>query len=113
MYLVKTLCELLSTEIEVKRSRLVRGVPLSAEAKSRFCEGKKNTNWECLTLSERAYLEYVCYMVRPYERAPLRCFCSRAYEHVAAVCRVVRCCGKDNCNVKECKVDEEQAQCLK
>lgn len=66
-------------------------------------------------LPERVYLEYVCYRVRPYERAPLRCFCCQEFGHVAALCiGVRRCgrCGKNNCYDKECNVEKVQAICL-
>lgn len=53
-------------------------------------------------LPRRVYHESVCYRVTPYERAPFRQFWTQACGHVAAICRRVRRCGKDNCNVEKC-----------
>ena len=64
-------------------------------------------------LPERIYCDYMSYRVRPYVRAPLRCFRCQDYGHVAAVCgNNIHCgrCGKDNCSMEKCK--EEQARCL-
>ncbi|XP_044062409.1 uncharacterized protein LOC122880942 [Siniperca chuatsi] len=119
---------------EIRKKGVVSGVPLTVEAEffqevedvceakwlTRFRNGEEeDSNSVCLTfegeLPERVDVDYVCYRARPYERAPLRSFCCQEYGHVAAGCRGGRrCgrCGKDNCNVEECKVEKEQAKCL-
>ena len=75
---------------------------------------KEDSNSVCLSfegkLLERVHLDYVCYRVKSYERAPLRCFRCQQYRCVAAVCRGVRRCRKDNCNVEMHIVDK--AKCL-
>ena len=54
---------------------------------------------------------YVSYSVRPFEKAPLRCYRCQQFGHVAAVCRGNRLCGRcgKDCN-SECK--EERANCF-
>ena len=71
----------------------------------------------CLTfdgrLPERIYVQYMSYRVRPFERAPLRCFCCQQYGHAAAVCtanKICGRCGKENCQ-EECE-GKVQAECL-
>ena len=123
------------TGIRERRRGVISGVPLTvkmeailddvdgvcdAKRLTRFREGiREETTSICITfegssLPERIYFEYLCYRVRPYERAPLRCFCCQQYGHVAAVCRgSKRCgrCGKESCK-EECKEREEPAKCL-
>ena len=49
--------------------------------------------------------------MRPYEKAPLRCFRCQEYGHVAAVCRGEKRCGR--CGEGECgKECEKQVKCL-
>ena len=110
-----------------RRKGVISGVPLTVkpavfkqvdgvlEAKrmSRYREGQREETLSiCLTfkeeLPERIYVEYMTYRVRPFERAPIRCFCCQEYGHTAAVCRRERrCgrCGKEKCN-EECKTEE-------
>lgn len=119
--------------VRERRKGVVSGVPLTvkmetimhnvdgvcdAKRLSRFREGgREETTSVCLTfegdvLPDRIYLDYLCYRVRPFERAPLRCFCCQKYGHVAAVCRGSKTCGrcgKEGCK-EECK--EEPAKCL-
>ena len=87
---------------------------------TRFREGEREKTksvrltFEGTVLPERIYMDYVCYRVRPFERAPLRCFKCQDYGHVAAVCsRNSRCgrCGKDNCCEEHCNMEEEP-KCL-
>ena len=61
------------------------------------------------------YLEYCCYRVRPFVRAPLRCFSCQQYGHVSAVCRKDRRCGRcgeERCLREECLKEEKEAKCL-
>lgn len=65
-------------------------------------------------LPDRVFLDYVCYRVRPFERAPMRCFSCQEYGHTAAVCRGVRkCvgCGEPGCHKEAC-LDKEKPVCL-
>ena len=72
----------------------------------------------CLTFEgevvpERVYIEYISYRVRPYERAPLRCYCCQQYGHVAAVCRGIKTCGR--CGKEGCKGEcegKEEVKCI-
>ena len=82
---------------------------------TRFKDGKREESSSvCLTfegnvLPDRVYIEYMSYRVRPYERAPLRCYCCQLYGHVAAVCRGTKTCGrggKEGCK-GECEGKEE------
>ena len=81
----------------------------------------------CLTfegeLPSSVSLDYLWYKVRPYERAPLRCFSCQEFGHVAAVCtksRICRRCGKTSCRTvqptvfgrNKCGVKKEEAKCL-
>ena len=104
-----------------RRKGVISGVPLSittdmimdcvrdaydARRMTRFREGKKELSKSiCINfeeeIPERVYIDYVCYRVRQYEEAPLRCYCCQEYGHVAAVCRGERKCGR--CGSKECK----------
>ena len=86
----------------------------------RYKEGKKEPSESiCITfedeLPDRMFIQYVCYRVRPFEAAPLRCFCCQEYGHVAAVCRGdIKCgrCGKrqDQCNGK-CEEENVPVKC--
>lgn len=51
-------------------------------------------------LPDKVYLDLVSYNVRPFERAPLRCYCCQEYGHVAAVCRKKKRCAK--CGESDC-----------
>lgn len=54
-------------------------------------------------------MNYIAYPVRPYIKAPLRCFSCQEYGHVAAVCRgQKRCakCGKNDCTLIDCENTE-------
>ena len=118
---------------EVRRG-VVSGVPLTMKTELfleiggvcqarrlvRYREGEREETksvrltFEGNVLPERVYVDYLCYRVRPFERAPLRCFKCQEYGHVAAVCvGSRRCgrCGKDNCE-ETCKEQEERARCL-
>ena len=53
-------------------------------------------------MPDRIYVDYVSYRVRPYEAAPLRCFCCQQYGHVASVCRGNRKCARCGREQKEC-----------
>lgn len=44
-------------------------------------------NFDENSLSERVYLGFVSYEVRPYIPPPLRCYKCQKFSHVAAVCR--------------------------
>ena len=75
----------------------------------RMMKRSRDGEWQesmsiCLTfegeLPARVYQDYVCYRVRPFEAAPLRCFSCQEYGHVAVVCRAQRRCG--NCGKAEC-----------
>ena len=117
-----------------RRKGVISGVPLSvsmdmvmhyvgeadeARRMTRFRDGKKEPcESVCITfeedIPERVYIDYVCYRVRPYEEAPLRCFCCQEYGHVAAVCRGERkCgrCGKGDCRKRQCEEQQVQAKC--
>ena len=91
-----------------------------AKRLTRFREGiREETTTVCLkfqgdTLPDRVYIDYLCYRVRPYVSAPMRCFCCHQYGHVAAVCRGNKRCGrcaKESCQ-EECKERNEPAKCL-
>ena len=88
-----------------------------AKRLSRYREGKReDTLSMCLTFEGEVPgeidLDYVKYRVRPYERAPLRCFCCQEYGHVASVCRRVRRCRR--CGEEVCKEEcgTEDPKCL-
>ena len=57
-----------------------------------------------LQLPKRVMIGYVCYPVRPYVPAPLRCFKCQRLGHVAAVCRGARRCCR-------CGGDHDYGQC--
>ena len=85
-----------------------------------FRDGKQQESKSmCVTfvgsvLPERVYLQYLSFKVRPYERAPLRCFCCQSYGHVAAVCsrnRVCGRCGEESCN-KDCEERQVKSKCV-
>ena len=94
----------------------VKGV-CHAKRLTRYREGKReDTGSMCLTfegeMPGEIVLDYVTYRVRPYESAPLRCFCCQEYGHVASVCRRVRRCGR--CGGEGCKEEcgTEDPKCL-
>ena len=78
-----------------------------ARRMSRYRDGKKELSESiCITfmdeMPERIFIDYVCYRVRPFEAAPLRCFCCQQYGHVAAVCRGDKKCGRCGKGQEEC-----------
>lgn len=86
---------------------------------TRFTEGKREDSKSvCLTFEgdvvpERVYVECVSYRVRPFQPAPLRCYCCQQYGHVAAVCRGMKTCGR--CGREGCKTEcegKEDAKCI-
>ena len=117
-----------------RRKGVISGVPLSittdiimdyvdeaydARRMTRYREGEKQLSKSiCITfeedIPERVFIDYVCYRVRPYEEAPLRCYCCQEYGHVAAVCRGERKCGRcgsKDCKKRQCEEQKVQAKC--
>lgn len=59
-------------------------------------------------LPVRVQLGFMSYLVKAYERPPLRCFRCQRFGHIAAVCRGVRKCGKcgGGHDFKDCTSEE-------
>lgn len=66
-------------------------------------------------LTERVYLGYMSYMVRPYVPPPLKCFKCQRFGHVAVVCRgkqrYARCGGEHDYSKCEQGVDPKCCNC--
>ena len=128
-------CFRLGLGARARQKGVISGVPhsvldLAFEKLEGVCEARRMMTrrageWEesmsiCLTfegeLPERVYQDYVCYRVRPFQAAPLRCFCCQEYGHVAAVCRAQRrsCgnCGKAECVKRRCEKEQAKPKCL-